>query len=241
MSAISDRAEEVRRQSFERLLNSPGIRLKTQDNLRKIDGACRAVVEKRGDLSVAGVVRTLRTMHPSLRLAEQTFYNKTEAGGLYREVIAIWRAYEVALDEARNRRQPQRVEDDLPDMLLERIQPEGARAIVLAMRTSLRNLRKQITIMRSLTPDQMIRYTAHPVLTSKQSMPVEILSLEERGILAAFLDPTEMASRNGQWDDLGRLVSSDSEALSRPGLFYVLEKVLAAATPVSGKPKTGKE
>lgn len=240
MSNIEDRAEQVRAESLERALANPKIRDSTRATMAKIDEACRRIVGRRGELSIVGTVRMLEELYPGARLAEQTFYNKTSSGACYREVIAIWRTYEQALGQAKKARKALPVPEDLPDILLNQLQPEGARVVVLAMRTSLRNLRRQMQILRELSPDKLVRHRASSTRDAAQATTAPALEDEERQILEAFVDAAETASRGSEWDDLGRLRSDSGEILSRPGLLPVLRKVLEASHPDQPAPVKGK-
>ncbi|MBL6080670.1 hypothetical protein JMJ56_21875 [Belnapia sp. T18] len=172
----------------------------------------------------------IKELHPQRWIAEQTFYNKTPSSFCYREVISIWQTYRRTVDQLRKTRLPSNVQDDLPDILLNQLQPESARVIVLAMRTSLRNMHRQIGMLRSLTPDKLVRHREPAPNAGASLTPLSILTREESDILSAFIDPTEASSRGGAWDDLGRLVAN-GEALSRAGLLQIVMKVLDTSLP----------
>ena len=222
MTVITDRAESVRLESLSLLANKSVIRDSTRRNMAKIDEACRRIVQLRDELTISNVVRTLSELYPGDHPAEQSIRNSSRSGEIYREVVAIWRTYTVAAAGNRKTKPVVPVGDDLPDIVLNQIQPEGARMVILAMRTSLRNIRGQIQALKQLTPERLIRH----VVPGQQELPEQLplLNKEERDIVAAFIDTSETASRGLEWDDLGRLLDGDRNPLSRPGLRQVLEK-----------------
>jgi hypothetical protein len=224
MSVVEDQAEQVCRESLERAMANSAIREPTRRNMLKIDEACRQIQKNRGELTIANVLRTLADLYPGDYPAEQSIRNKTISGDSYREVVAIWRTYQLALARTKKVRTPAPTGDDLPDILLNQLQPEGARMVVLSMRTALRNMRQQFQIIKALNPEHLIQRESTTGSRAKELRPD--LTQEEREIVTAFVDTTETASRGLEWDDLGRLLGPDGEALSRPGLLHVLMKIL---------------
>ena len=221
-----EQAKLLRQEALERALASPDIREPTRRNMVKIDKACCRIHEMRGELSTSNVLRVLAELFPGDHPAESSIRNNVKSGQSYQEVIALWRTYQLAIASTKRIKPRAPALDDLPDIILNQLQPEGARMVVLSMRTALRNMRQQTQIIRAVSPDRLIR---HQVAPDAQALPaVPVATDEEREILAAFVDSTESASRGLDWDDLGRLLSSDGEPLSRPGLRDVIKKLSEA-------------
>lgn len=236
MTVVSEQAERIRLDSMLLASNNTAIRSATRRNMAKIDEACRHIVEARDELSLVNVVRTLSQLFPGDHPAEQSIRNSSRSGESYREVVAIWRTYTLAVAKTKKIKPISSVEDDLPDIVLNQIHPEGARMVVLAMRTSLRNMRRQIHALKQITPERLIR---HPTSGDEQeAIPAFFLNKEEHSILLAFTDTSETVSRGLEWDDLGRLLDADRKALSRPGLLQVLNRILAtdASSSTTAKP-----
>ena len=233
-SNVAKKAAEQRDESVTRLLSVAGMRSGTVNTAKQIDAACRHIDVQNGKLSVSNVARVLRNLYPGESPAESSIRNKTETGAIYRAVIDAWRTYRLAKSPAATRAGPELGDPDIPDLVLHQIQPEAARFAVLAMRTALRNVRRQLQLAMSLTPDRLVRSVGVRPASSQSAASGEssgptTLSRDEVETIAAFLAEAESAVRGLHWSPVGQLENDSGEPLSRPGLADALRRAMGVA------------
>lgn len=231
-----EQAKKARLEAIETAKRNVSIRSDTKRKMDLVDEACRAIVENGRPLSVPQVVRVMKEKFPSDALSISSISNQTTAGDAYKEVISAWKNYAAVIGSAKPVKMPITVSDDVTDLMLSQLKPREIIPTILAMRTSLRNARKQLQLHQIVNTSRPLDHDSTVGLGIVKQITGPSLVGEDRNaftendieVLKAFLNPVESRANGLYWNEIGQLMNESEEQLSRPGLNDAIRKVLSA-------------
>ncbi|REG59675.1 hypothetical protein B0G80_2446 [Paraburkholderia sp. BL6669N2] len=229
MKTVSNRADEVRKATIQKLQEGGTFRTSTIGVSERIDETCARIAKDSGPLTITNIVEVFNQLFPNSSIGESTIRNKTASGGLYRGVIEAWRTCEFSKSHGRVTGKSLPHSAEIPDSLLNRIEPEEARLSVLLLRTALRNTITQLHVLQGLSPQRLIHGTDHDssnaTKTEEKSAAMKV-SNADLHCVRAFIDEIELAIRGLSWGNEGQLVAVHQGACSGPGIKDALLKLL---------------
>ena len=229
-----EQAKVARIEAIEKAMASEKIRSDTQRKMKLVDATCSAILEKGRPFSVPEVVRTMKEKFPGEALSSSSISNQTSAGDAYKEVISAWKNYAAVVGTIKPVKMPATASDDISDLVLSQVKPKEIIPTILAMRTSLRNARKQLQLhqivnsSKALDHEATIRNGAIKQIGVDSVVQPHEASLTENDIdvIKAFIDPVELGAYGLHWNEIGQLINDSDESISRPGLKDAFIKVI---------------
>lgn len=229
-----EQARKTRLDAIDLVKASKSIRSDTQRNLELLDETCCAILEKGRPLSVPEVVRVMKEKFPGDALSKSSISNNTTAGDAYKEVIAAWKNYGAVIGSIKPIKMPDTASDDISDLILSQIKPRELIPTILAMRTSLRNARKQLQLhqivntSKPLIHEAIIKNGTIKLDEGSNAQQLCRANLTESDIVAlkSFIDPIELGVHGMHWNDIGQLLNDYNETISRPGLRDAINKII---------------
>ncbi|MGE4545092.1 MAG: gamma-mobile-trio protein GmtX [Pedobacter sp.] len=229
-----EQAKIARIESIMKAKENIKIRSDTRRKMDLVDKTCSTILERGRPFSVPEVVRVMKEKFPGDALSHSSISNQTTSGDAYKEVILAWKNYAEITGFIKPVTMPATAADDITDLTLSQIKPKELRPTILAMRTSLRNARKQLQMHQIATPSRLLNHEETIESgTIKETGDIRFnqsdrLSLTngEVEILEAFINPVELGAFGLNWNKFGQLMNDCGEIISRTGLRDVIEKIL---------------
>lgn len=233
-----EQAKDTRIEAIRIAKLSKEIRSDTRRKMDIVDKTCSVILERGRPFSVPEVARVMKERFPSEALSESSISNQTTSGDAYKEVISAWKNFATVVGSIKSIKMPATASDDISDLILSQLKPKEIIPTILAMRTSLRNARKQLQIHQMVSHSKVldhetsIRNGAINLISGEKYTLQRVQNFTEADIevLKAFLDPVELGASGLNWNEIGQLINDTGESISRPGLRDVISKVLGSTS-----------